>query len=193
MSKSSLDAGYFDGIFGSDDDPWQLASSAYEAAKFDCTIAALGGRRYARALEVGCAQGVLTVRLAPLCASLLAIDISAAALDKARARAGNQFGITFRQMTFPKEQPDGQDYDLVMLSEVVYYWDDADLARCADWLRHGVAASGEVVLVHWLGTTDYPQTGDEAVEKIWAHLSSGFRVEQANRTDDYRLDRWVRS
>ncbi len=86
MTRDSLDARYFDDIFAGDDDPWSLADSAYEAAKFDRTFAALDDRHYARALEVGCAHGVLTRRLALLCDDLLSIDISARAVDLARAR-----------------------------------------------------------------------------------------------------------
>ena len=67
MTDRSLDAHYFEGIFAGDDDPWSLASSAYEAAKFAHTIGVLDDRRYASALEIGCAHGVLTERLAPLC------------------------------------------------------------------------------------------------------------------------------
>lgn len=98
MTRSSLDAQYFDDIFGSDDDPWDLASSAYEAAKFAHTHDVLPDRRYARALEIGCAHGVLTGYLAPLCDSLLAVDISAKALAQARARLGDQPG-RIRQAT----------------------------------------------------------------------------------------------
>ncbi len=188
----SLDAGYFDGIFAGDDDPWGLASSAYEQAKFARTIAALDDRRYAHAFEVGCAHGVLTARLAPLCDTLLAVDISAAAVAKAGSRLAGAPQIELRKMAFPRETPASGGFDLVMLSEVVYYWSDADIARAAAWLAQGVAAGGRVILVHWIRETDYPQTGDEAVAKLWAPLADVFTVATAERTDDYRLDLWTR-
>ena len=34
---------------------------------------------------------------------------------------------------------------------------------------------GDIVLVHWLGTTDYPLTGDEAAE-LFIGRSSAFRT-----------------
>ena len=146
-SASSLDASYFDGIFASDDDPWRLASSAYERAKFDRTVEVLRDRRYARAFEIGCAHGVLTTRLATLCDHLFAVDISSKALALAQDRVGDHPGVTLAQMAFPAETPDGA-FDLVLLSEVAYYWGAADLDRTADWLVASVAPGGRVLLVH---------------------------------------------
>ena len=48
-----------------DPDPWEFETSEYEAAKYDATIAALEGRRYATGLEIGCSIGVLTAAARP--------------------------------------------------------------------------------------------------------------------------------
>lgn len=191
-NNQSLGADYFDGIFAQDDDPWSLASSAYEDAKFTRTVGVLADRRYASALEVGCAHGVLTQRLASLCTDLLAIDIAATALDRARARCRDLPQVRFQRIGFPVERPAIEIADLVVLSEVVYYWSDDDIAAAADWLRSHVAVAGRVLLVHWIGDTDYPQTGDGAVSKLSAALGDAVAVEQAERTDRYRLDLWTR-
>lgn len=190
MSGTSLNAAYFDGIFQADDDPWDLASSEYEAAKFRHTRDALSGRRYARALEIGCAHGVLTGQLIGLCDTLLAVDISTAALAKAHDRVGDRPGITLQLMAFPREVPDGPPFDLVILSEVAYYWGLVDLDRAAEWLRDHVAAGGRIILVHYTGETDYPQTGEGAVEALWAELAADFSVVTAEKCEGYRLDLW---
>jgi predicted TPR repeat methyltransferase len=192
MSRSSLDASYFDDIFEGDDDPWNLATSGYEAAKFTATHDALADRRYARAFEVGCAQGVLTEKLVGLCDTLLAVDISSKALAKARKRVGDRAGLELAQMAFPKEVPQGPPFDLVILSEVIYYWGVVDLDRAAEWLREGVAPGGRVILVHYTGETDYPHSGDEAVEMLWKDLEGHFVGERNVREDRYRLDLWRR-
>lgn len=187
----SLDARYFDGIFASTDDPWSLGSSSYEAAKFDATIAAIADRRYARGFEVGCAQGVLTRRLAGLCDDLLSIDISARAVELARARCVGLDTVRIETAAFPAMRPAGP-FALMTLSEVVYYWSDADIAAAADAVRDLTAPEARVLLVHWTGETDYPQTGDGAVEKMRDALGEAVAVERAERTDDYRLDLWRR-
>lgn len=190
MTATSLDAAYFDGVFAGDDDPWGLASSAYEAAKFARTAAVLADRHYPHALEIGCAHGVLTRHLAPLCADLLAIDISARAVDLARARCRDLPQVRFAVTDFPNSPPAATDLDLMVLSEVAYYWSDADLTRAAAWLGDHGATGGRIILVHWTGDTDYPQTGDAAVEKLRAALGPSIAAERAECTDHYRLDLW---
>jgi SAM-dependent methyltransferase len=184
----SLDARYFDDVFTGDDDPWSLASSPYEAAKFDATIAAIDDRRYCSALEIGCAHGVLTARLAPLCDTLTSIDISLRAVELARSRCAALSNVTIARCSFPAETPDGA-FDLVVLSEVVYYWDDADIERAAAAIRASATPDCRIILVHWTGDTDYPQTGDAAVTKLRDRLG-GVAVERAERKDAYRLDLW---
>ena len=188
----SLDAAYFDGIFASSDDPWSLASSEYEAAKFAHTVQALVDRHYASALEIGCAHGVLTQKLAPLCSDLIAIDIAAAAVDAARQRCAALPQVRFECLAFPHETPAVTGLDLVILSEVAYYWSDADLAATAAWLDAHLAVEGRILLVHFTEETDYPQTGDGATAKLRGLLGDSIAVARAERAESYRLDLWTR-
>lgn len=192
MTGTSLKAEYFDNIFSSDDDPWDLASSDYEAAKFTHTHDVLADRRYQHALEIGCAHGVLTGRLASMCDSLLAIDISTRALAKARERVGDRPGVTLAQMAFPQVTPDVEAFDLVVLSEVAYYWGLVDLDRASEWLRDHLTPGGRIILVHYIGKTDYPHSGDDAVETLWSEIGRDFDIELTERRDKYRLDLWKR-
>lgn len=190
-ASGSLGADYFEGIFASDEDPWNLASSEYERRKFDRTIAALAGQHYRHTLEVGCAHGVLTQRLLPLCDRLLAIDISKTALRLAHRRLGEHTGLELAQMAFPREAPQGR-FDLCVLSEVAYYWDRDDLAAAAAWLGRHVDTGGRVLLVHYTGETDYPMTADEAVNDLMQATGTTFRPCREERHDHYRLDLWER-
>ncbi|WBH15834.1 SAM-dependent methyltransferase [Sphingomonas radiodurans] len=191
-SGNSLDANYFDGIFAGNDDPWSLASSDYEAAKFAHTVRMLDDRRYVSALEIGCAHGVLTQKLAPLCTRLLAIDIAQGAIDAARKRCAKLLQVRFDRLAFPREAPAVGGLDLVVLSEVAYYWSDHDLSAAGDWLSQNIAPGGRILLVHYIGETDYPQTGDEATTKLREILGSAVAVVHADRAERYRLDMWTR-
>lgn len=189
--NSSLEPAYFENMFRSDDDPWELGTSPYEQEKFAHTIRALSGRTYAHGFEVGCAKGVLTEKLAPLCKDLLAIDVSATALKAAQARCANFGHVSFALMAFPKTTPEGA-FDLILLSEVVYYWDDDDIGQAAHWVRSHLAAGGDLLLVHWTGETDYPQSGDGAVSKLQALLADTIDIVSEERRTGYRLDLWRR-
>jgi SAM-dependent methyltransferase len=178
-------------MFQSADDPWDLEASAYEQAKYAHSIRALDNRRYDSGFEVGCAKGVLTALLAPSCRSLLAIDVSGTALRAARARCEASGHVSFANMVFPGLAP-ANSFDLVVLSEVAYYWSDRDLTAAADWLGAHCVSGGDLLLVHWTGETDYPQSGDEAVLKLRALLGSRIEVMRSEREAHYRLDLWRR-
>jgi len=185
--QNSIPARYFDDLYGGERDPWEFETSAYEQAKYDATLAALPLSRYRRGLEIGCSIGVLTARLAGRCASLVAVDVSEKALDAARMRCRTLPNVAFEIMSVPAEWPLGT-FDLIMLSEVVYYLDAGDVSRLADRVRASVEPGGHVLLVHWTGTTDYPLSGDEAAELFMTALGrSAGRIRQ-QRTPAYRLD-----
>ena len=184
----SLDARYFDDVFASTDDPWSLASSGYEAAKFETSIAAIDDRRCAACLEIGCAHGVFTQRLAQHCDTVTAVDISQRAVDLARVRNAASSNVLVERLAFPADVPAGR-FDLIVLSEVVYYWSDDDIARAAEAIRRVAAPGCRLLLVHWTGETDYPQTGDAAVTKLDAALGSVI-VKRADRHAEFRLDLW---
>ncbi|MDG5487816.1 nodulation S family protein [Sphingomonas sp. BGYR3] len=189
MTRNSLGPDYFEGIFQGDADPWGLDSSEYERAKFDATIAALNGRRYRSALEIGCANGALTERLAPCCDRLLAIDISGTAVADARRRLAPVPTVSICRMRFPEDQPDAR-FDLILLSEVAYYWSDADLAAAGGFIGRALDRGGDILLVHYTGQTDYPQTADDAVQKLRSAIARELTVGVHHRADRYRIDLW---
>jgi len=188
--SQTLDVAYFDDLYKASPDPWGFADSAYEAAKYAHTIEALGAERASRALEVGCSIGVLTRRLAEQCDELVATELARAPLKAARERCANLPHVTFRQVKSPADSFRGS-FDLIVLSVVVDSWNDADLARVAAALEGALLPGGRVLLVHWLGETNYPKSADEAVESLWALLPD-MRVEKAERREKYRLDLWRR-
>ncbi len=142
----SLPAGYFDRMYAADPDPWGFTSRWYEKRKHALTVAALPAARYDRGLEIGCSIGVLTAALAGRCTGLVALDPSAAALSTARGRLPDS--VRLIKGSAPHDWPAGT-YDLVVLSEVGYYLDAADLERLLDLVDRDLATDGTVVACHW--------------------------------------------
>ncbi|MEO7057522.1 MAG: SAM-dependent methyltransferase, partial [Caldimonas sp.] len=126
--SESLPSSYFDSVYAASKDPWSFETSAYEAAKYADTVAALGERRFARGFEIGCSIGVLTRLLAARCERLLAVDVNESALEAARSRCADLPHVELRRMAVPAEFAAGP-LDLVVMSEVGYYWSPPDLER----------------------------------------------------------------
>jgi len=187
--EHSIEPEYFEALYKDKGDPWAFETSSYEAAKYDETLGALPKDRFDSALEVGCANGVLTARLGSRCEALLALDVSETAVAAARKRCADQPHIRIERRRLPDEAPAGI-FDLILLSEVVYYWDSADIVRLADYVRSVAASGGYVMLVHWIGETDYPKSGDDAVAELHAALGDEVAVVRSDRHEAYRLDLW---
>jgi SAM-dependent methyltransferase len=164
----TLGAGYFRDLYAASADPFGLAERWYEARKYAMSLALLPRERYRAAFEPGCSIGVLTARLAARCDDLLAWDAVAAAATSARARTAGLPGVRVERRAIPGDWPSGS-FDLVVFSELLYYFDDADLDQV---LRLGVGAlrpGGHLLAVHWRHPApDHPRTGDEVHRRLAA-------------------------
>jgi len=187
---NTLTPGYFDDVYRANQDPWAFTSSPYERSKYIDTLASLSRPRYERAFEIGSSIGVLTAELAQRCGSLLSVDVSEAALAQARLRCAHLPQVELRRMQVPAEFPEGQ-FDLILLSEVGYYWAPADLARAAELMLAALPTGAQLQLVHWTPVVpDYPQTGDEVHDFFLQKAAeTGLLTHRhGHRADKYRLD-----
>lgn len=151
-------AAVFDDLHTKNADPWDFETSAYEAKKREATIAALGGRHFGNGLEIGCSIGVLTQDLSTICDELVAVDVSAVALEKARQRLGRGNKITFRQAEIPGAWPEGR-YDLIVLSEVLYFLLIEEIEETSCLAQRDLNPGGLCLLVNWDGPTDLSVDG----------------------------------
>jgi len=188
MTPRSRDAEHFQRIYDGDPDPWRFRTSPYEQSKYHHTLASLHGRRFRSALEVGCSIGVLTRMLAPHCEAVLAIDMIDQALQTAMAACADQPWVRFQRRTVPAEWPEGA-FDLIVLSEVLYFLNPTDIAATADRVLDGLSPGGVVLLVNWRGQSDDPCTGEEAAELFLARTQPALRSTLLAREEGYRLDR----
>jgi 2-polyprenyl-3-methyl-5-hydroxy-6-metoxy-1,4-benzoquinol methylase len=185
--SETLPPEYFEKKYRADIDPWHFKTSEYERDKYQATLVSLTKDRYAAALEVGCSIGVLTKLLSSRCMSLLAVDSSTTAIEAARSINGQN--VTFRVANLPAKFPEG-NFDLIVLSEILYYFDKADLERVAQLCIDSISQDGEIVLCHWLGETDYPLTGVEASELFARHIKPALPVRSILHDAIYRLERF---
>ncbi len=187
----TLDPGYFRERYAASPDPYGLADRWYEARKYALTVALLPGEHYGTAFEPGCSIGVLTTKLAPRCGTLLACDAVPGAVASARARTAGLPGVQVVRRVIPGEWPP-YSFDLIVFSEFLYYFDDADLEQV---LRLGTAAlrpGGHVLAVHWRHPApDHPRTGDEAHRALAGH--PGLARLAGYRDPDFAAEVYARS
>jgi SAM-dependent methyltransferase len=184
--SGSVSPSYFEEKYRGDIDPWRFRTSPYEREKYDATVHALTKPRYRNGLEVGCAIGVLSALLAPRCEQLIAMDSSPTAI--AEATRQNRPNVRFERDVLPDEFPDGV-YELIVLSEVLYYFADNDLMNLAQRCLDALAARGEMILCHWLGETDYPLTGQQAGDLFAKAVSRRRPTRLILHEGVYRLER----
>ncbi|HUB16942.1 MAG TPA: SAM-dependent methyltransferase [Acetobacteraceae bacterium] len=179
-------AAHFQRLYDANPDPWGFRTSAYEQAKYQRTIAALGDRRFDRGFEVGCSIGVFTRLLAQRCRSLLAVDIVEAPLISARENCADLPQVQFNCMDITTAWPEGR-FDLIVLSEVLYFLSPAAIAGVARRATSSLAPDGLVVLVNWLGKGDDPLSGDDAAQHFIA-AAAHLAVVANDRQARYRID-----
>ena len=190
--SQSLPASYFDALYQTDIDPWKFATSEYEAEKYATTIAALPNAHYRSALEIGGSIGVLTQKLAPYCDSLLSIDVSQLAQNEAIQRCQQLAQVRCEIMSFPQQFPD-ELFDLILVSEVGYYWGREDLKIAQQRILELLEIGGQLLLVHWLPRSpDYPLTGDEVHESFLNFMPEQLQHLKGMKNPQYRLDLFQR-
>jgi 2-polyprenyl-3-methyl-5-hydroxy-6-metoxy-1,4-benzoquinol methylase len=185
--RKSLGRIHFEQLYEANEDPWRFRTSPYEQAKYRTTIEAISNLSFRSALEVGCSIGELTRLLAPQCKALLAIDIIDQPLTVARSTCADLPWVRFARMQVPQQWPDGT-FDLIVLSEVLYFLSPTDVAAVAARASNSLAADGVVLLVNWRGRSTDPCTGEEAaglfIERTREWLEPRIHVDG----DGYRLD-----
>lgn len=185
--RDTLPLDHFAQLYARRPDPWGYATSAYEASKYAATLAALPHPRYRAALDIGCSIGVLTAGLAGRCDALLAVEPVEEALAQARERNAVHPHVRFARLFVPAQWPDGR-FDLVVISEVLDYLGEADLARLATCLLGALEPGADLLLVHWVGKKGPVSSGDESPDRLARFAGEALALQHASRNADYRLD-----
>ena len=190
-SARTLGPEYFDRMYAVSPDPWGFESRWYEQRKYAITLAMLPRPEYPAAFEPGCSIGVFTELLAPRCGRLLACDGAAAAVGAAAARTAHLPNVTVRPGELPGDWPAGQ-FDLIVLSELLYYFGGGDLGQVLDLAVAGLCDGGTLLAVHWLHPVDgYPRSGADVHRRLAAQ--PGLARLATHREADFLAEAYVRT
>jgi SAM-dependent methyltransferase len=174
-------------------DPWNFAHSDYERDRYQLTLDALMRKRYRRAFEPACSIGVLTAALAVRCDELLASDIAPSAVAIAKQRCAALPQVRIECADIATHRPPGT-FDLIVFSELGYYFSTAQLARIVRSLSAQLSQGGELIGVHWLGDSqDHLLHGDQVHATLHDALAACCKWIKGERRPKFRLDCWRRA
>lgn len=190
----------FESTYAADPDPWQVGSRWYERRKIAVTTAALTRPRYRTTWDAACGTGHLTVELALRSDRTIASDAAATACRLTSERLADlriegHMIVLHHALPAALPQTDGAPPDLVMLSEVLYYLPEDDLARMPAVLDETCDPDdAEVVAVNWRHHPDDAHTsGTAAAEVLDRGLQRrGWRSEVRYDDVDFIVRGWRR-
>lgn len=189
MTKAYNDE-YFNQLYQvNNGDPWQYEKHWYEKRKREITLAVLPEQRFKSAIEIGCSTGVLSEILASRCQQLLCLDGHLTAVQLAQQRLPAHVKVL--QAVVPHNLPEHQ-FDLIVLSEVLYYLDEAHLQQVVTWLNTYLSDNGCIVACHWRYPIEHFDLNGKTVHQL---LVDNIKHQHyLSLTDaDFYLDLWTKS
>lgn len=139
-------------VFQRGEDPYGYWSHPHEREKQNIIESLVNGVHHESALEIGCAEGAFTKRLARFCRHVLAIDLSPTAIQRAQNKLRHQSNISLvcsniRHCQFAAH------WDLIVMSEVLYYVTGGSALRnefqkLVNRITKGLKVGGKMILVH---------------------------------------------
>jgi SAM-dependent methyltransferase len=188
----TLGPGYFDQMYAASADPWGFETRWYEARKYAISLALLPQEHYRRAFEPGCSIGLFSEMLAARCDRLLACDVADSAVRSAAIRTASWRNVRVQRRAIPQDWPAGR-FDLVVFSELLYYFAGDDLRQVLSLAVAALRPGGSLLAVHWRHpVTDYPRSGDDVhralgrrpgLARLVEHIEPDFLAEVYIRTD----------
>ncbi len=177
-------------LYARSDDPWGVARRWYERRKRALLLASLPAEHYGRAFEPACGTGRLTRELAERCDRLLASDGAPAAVRIAQRATLGCAGVEVALQRLPHEWPAGP-FDLVVLSEWLYYLEPALVRVAAARCVASLAPGGTLLACHYR-----PPFDDRACATGFAHARlaealQGLPPAVHHEEDDFLLDVWI--
>jgi SAM-dependent methyltransferase len=119
------------------------------------------------------------------------MDISPTAVAMARERCERYPNATIVEGALPDDLP-WDTFDLIVFSEIGYYFERGVLAGIRDLLTKRLEKQGLLIGVHWLGASpDHLLSGDEVHDVL--RSSNSLRITASRRYAGFLLESWERA
>lgn len=180
---SEYSESYFDALYQGNKDPWHYQTRWYEKRKRNICLSLLPQSQYGRAIELGCGNGVFSELLADRCQSLVSIDGNRQAVSLAKQRLAKIncaqviHGIipdifsTLPKLLLQHGAPTNNSlqptFDLIVISEILYYLSASDIDIVINWVQKHLASGGTLLCCHWRYAIEgFDMTGEKVHERL---------------------------
>lgn len=171
-----------------DADPWGYKSRWYEARRRQLIAAMLPHAHLGEVLELGCSTGLITALLAPRAQRVLAMDVSFAAVDKARQRLQAQPHVQVLHANLVTDWP-ADRFDSFLVCDVGYYLQQPQLEQLARQMSGSARPHSFVLVAHWRHAFAQVVTPTEQVHKILA-VGLGWHRQACYQDEDLLIELW---
>ncbi|MCK5932687.1 MAG: bifunctional PIG-L family deacetylase/class I SAM-dependent methyltransferase [Fulvimarina manganoxydans] len=180
---------HFAALYADGGDPWHVRSSRYEAAKRADNCDQLKGRTYRAGLDIGCGEGHLSRALieSGIALGVTGIDREGAIVERASAVHADLASLTFRSGSLPDDLPDGP-FDLVVMSEVLYFLDEQGLSALATKVEKRLAPGADLLIVSYRGETGTPLSGRQSHDLLVALFGETLRSISLRERENYQAE-----
>lgn len=187
---------HFEQLYQAHPDPWRVASDWYERRKRALLLAALPRERYQHGFEPGCGNGATTLLLLERCDRLCAVDFSpkAVELSGARVQGEKRSRLDLQALPLPARWPDvpASGFDLIVVSELAYYFGDAALAHFNRRCLESLSPAGHLVMCHWRhGAHDHCQPTQAMHRSVGENPQ--LQAVLTHTEADFQLDVWQKT
>lgn len=181
---------YFDRFYDNNDDPWGYQSHWYEERKRQICLAMLLKSQYSRVLEIGCANGCFSKKLAQRAQYLLCLDGHPKAVELTKNALQHLKHVDIECRVLPQEFP-SQRFDLIVLSEIAYYLSTDELSLLTEKLSEQLSQHGMLLSCHWRHpVADFELDGNQVHHLLKSQLKLHH---YASLTDpDFLIDLWTK-
>jgi SAM-dependent methyltransferase len=124
----------------------------YLRTTHDEILRVIGDGPTGRVLEIGCGEGLLTERLAPVADAVVAVDTAEGPVARAAARFHENPQVRVERRALPFDRFDGT-FDLIVCADSLHHLNPALFPRGLEHLLARLRPGGRLVLLHHTGGT----------------------------------------
>ena len=161
------------------DDPWHYDTVAFHSVRLRVVVDSIPQKPFVRGLELACSEGRMTRLLASRVRTLVATDIAAEAIRRAREHCSGLQNVEFLVGDVRGELPPGM-FDLVLCSDFLYYLSLPELRSLLRRIETGLRKGGCFVAAAFSADeARLPSRFDDVLEFVhgtaeWALTSDRF-------------------